>query len=1484
MNVTGHIFPSTVRGHSGLSIIPSPRWRLLLATCAFAVLLAACSCSLWPWSTESPLPALYKATNGDDWSNNAGWLSDKPLGEWYGVSTDTQGRVIRLDLRNNNLSGSIPPEIGQLTQLTRLYLSGNQLSGSIPPEIGQLTQLTRLHLSDNQLSGSIPPEIGQLTQLKGLDLGGHPIKKGPTIGSLAELFGFSVPVIGDATLVLEVDDNNQFSGNIPPEMGRLTQLERLILGGSDLTGCIPDALRRVKVNDLDDLNLLDCGSDTSAISADRAALAAFYEATGGVGWSSNAGWLSDEPLGEWAGVTTDRRGRVVWLGLRNNGLTGSIPPEVGQLTQLKGLSLGGNQLTGSIPPEIGQLTQLTELHLWGNWLGGSIPPEVGRLTKLTGLWLQGNQLSGSIPPEIGQLTQLTELYLRNNNLSGSIPPEIGQLTQLTLLYLVGNQLSGSIPPEIGQLTQLTGLYLEDNQLSKAETEVGRLTLRTEFRGNRFSGSIPPEMGQLTQLRRLVLGGNDLTGCIPDALWLIVPYDLDELNLHYCGSDGDRAILESFYEATNGDEWGNSTGWLSDKPLGEWAGVTTDRRGRVVRLILSENQLTGSIPPEIGTLENLERLYLPRNRLTGSIPPEIGTLENLKGLRLHNNQLTGSIPPEIGTLEKLYLLNLSGNQLTGGIPPEIGTLVNLVWLNLSGNRLTGCIPDALRRVGRNDLDEMDLPDCGTGARDTSPTPAPTPTPTPTGDRAALTAFYHATNGDGWAFNRGWLSDKPLDQWHGVATDAQGRVVGLDLFGNRLSGSMPPEIGALENLEVLVLHNNRLTGSIPPEIGTLENLERLSLSRNRLTGCIPDALRRVGRNDLYRIDLPDCGAGASVADDRAALTATPAPTPGAEPTATPTSSDVSSPTTAIPSPTPTSSPTSTPTPAPTHTPIPSRTAEDWAALAAFYEATNGDEWRNNDGWLSDKPLDEWHGVETDARGRVVGLDLFGNRLSGSMPPEIGALENLEELDLRNNQLTGSIPPEIGALENLEELLLYDNQLTGTIPPEIGTLENLERLSLSRNRLTGCIPDALRRVGRNDLYRIDLPYCGAGASVADDRAALTAFYHATNGDGWAFNRGWLSDEPMGRWYGVTTDGDGRVADLDLSRNGLTGSIPPEIGALEKLEDLDLDNNGLTGSIPPEIGALEKLEELDLRNNQLTGSIPPEIGTLENLEWLRLDDNQLTGSIPPEIGALENLEELWLDDNQLTGSIPPEIGTLENLDWLDLSGNQLTGCIPDALRRVRRNGLDEIDLPDCGAGARDTSPTPAPTHTPIPSTTPTPTPTPTGGRAALTAFYHATNGDGWSINRGWLSDKPLDQWHGVTTDAQGRVVELDLSGDGLTGSIPPEIGQLTKLSRLSLSRNDLTGSIPPEIGLLTELNWLYLSLNDLTGSIPLEIGQLTQLKGLVLWQNQLSGSIPLEIGQLTELILLSLGGNQLSGCIPGQLQRVRTNDLDELGLPDCR
>jgi hypothetical protein len=199
------------------------------------------------------------------------------------------------------------------------------------------------------------------------------------------------------------------------------------------------------------------------------------------------------------------------LYLLRNQLTG-LPTEISQLTQLQLLDLDGNQLA-SFPPEISQLSQLQRLNLRANRLA-SLPAELGQLSELRGLDLAGNRLT-SFPAELGQLCMLRVLALRGNQLTG-LPAELGQLSELRELHLSNNQLS-SLPREVGQLTRLERLDLENNQLSSLPAELGRLTrlARLDLGQNQLS-SLPAELGQATELQQLGLDGNPIALADPDA--------------------------------------------------------------------------------------------------------------------------------------------------------------------------------------------------------------------------------------------------------------------------------------------------------------------------------------------------------------------------------------------------------------------------------------------------------------------------------------------------------------------------------------------------------------------------------------------------------------------------------------------------------------------------------------------------------------------------------------------------------------------------------------------------------------------------------------------------------------------------------------------------------------------------------------------------------------------------------------------------------
>jgi len=479
-------------------------------------------------------------------------------------------------------------------------------------------------------------------------------------------------------------------------------------------------------------NTFDCSTVTEISQSECAALVDFYNATGGPGWLDNSNWLQNNTPCSWQGPTFNPAGwvgvrclfgNVTWLTLSANGLAGTIPPAITNLTNLGYLALDDNQLQGVLPPALGQLNFLRFLYLGSNHFSGSIPVEVGNLTNLQTLSLHGNYLTGAIPAQLGALSQLEALYLHNNRLQGSIPPTLGNLTNLAVLRLDQNQLSGPLPPELTNLTKLTFLTLNNNQL-QGELPAGleRLTnLKTlHLDNNQLQGALPTALGQLTYLESLSLANNRFTGALPTTLGQL--RNLKELYL----SDnqlsgplppelGQLTRLSTLFLYRNG-----FTGAIPPQ-LGDLT--------MLVHLVLQENQLQGPIPPALGKLTNLRTLHLGNNQLSGPLPVELGVLTQLTQLKLHNNHLSGELPTvlgnlthlteltvaenglsgilpvALGNLTELRLLDLHSNQFSGAVPPELGKLVNLRNFYLHNNGLRGALP--LGMVNMRDLVEVKL---------------------------------------------------------------------------------------------------------------------------------------------------------------------------------------------------------------------------------------------------------------------------------------------------------------------------------------------------------------------------------------------------------------------------------------------------------------------------------------------------------------------------------------------------------------------------------------------------------------------------------------------------------------------------------------------------------------------------------------------------------------------------------------------------------
>ena len=382
---------------------------------------------------------------------------------------------------------------------------------------------------------------------------------------------------------------------------------------------------------------------------------------------------------------------VININLTNSGLTGEIPPEIGDLIYLRVLKLNYNELTGPIPSEIGNLTDLFDLELMYNNLSGPIPDELWTLTNLKQLRIQKNQFTGPIPPEIGDLTELTHLYLYGNQFTGPIPSEIGDLTNVVKFHINNNQFSGLIPETICNMNV------------------------TWYNPHSFD-----------------ISGNQLVPPYPNCVSNFVEYQYsEECESNYlfngiCTEQSDLDVLQQFIdnssETINMEMDDNNNGLIEPIELGTqwWVG------GRLAELNcnydlanefpLDDLGLSGNIPSEIGNLESMEFLWLEDNQLTGPIPSGIGNLEHLKYLILQYNQISGPIPSEIGNLSNLEILKLDNNQLTGFIPDSICNLTLQFhgWNNLFGenfavynNQLCPPYPDCVDEyVGLQDTTNCD----------------------------------------------------------------------------------------------------------------------------------------------------------------------------------------------------------------------------------------------------------------------------------------------------------------------------------------------------------------------------------------------------------------------------------------------------------------------------------------------------------------------------------------------------------------------------------------------------------------------------------------------------------------------------------------------------------------------------------------------------------------------------------------------------------
>ncbi|KAJ6357492.1 hypothetical protein OIU78_005359 [Salix suchowensis] len=322
--------------------------------------------------------------------------------------------------------------------------------------------------------------------------------------------------------------------------------------------------------------------------------------------------------GGWAGIKC-AQGQVIVIQLPWKGLGGRITEKIGQLQQLRKLSLHDNVIGGSIPQELGFLPNLRGVQLFNNRLSGSIPPSLGSCPLLQTLDLSNNLLTGSIPFSLANSTKLFRLNLSHNSLSGLIPVSLTRSSSLIFLDLQYNNLSGAIPNSWGA-TQKKSNFLPLQHLSLSH--------------NFFSGRIPASLGNLRELQEISVSHNQINGAIPVEI----------------GGLSRLRALDLSNNAINGS--------LSD---------SLSNISSLVLLNLENNYLDNQIPEAIGRLQNLSVLNLKRNQFGGHIPATIGNISTLTQLDLSQNNLSGEIPDSLSDLNNLNAFNVSYNNLSGPSP-------------------------------------------------------------------------------------------------------------------------------------------------------------------------------------------------------------------------------------------------------------------------------------------------------------------------------------------------------------------------------------------------------------------------------------------------------------------------------------------------------------------------------------------------------------------------------------------------------------------------------------------------------------------------------------------------------------------------------------------------------------------------------------------------------------------------------------------------
>ncbi|KAF7825006.1 receptor protein-tyrosine kinase CEPR2 [Senna tora] len=525
---------------------------------------------------------------------------------------------------------------------------------------------------------------------------------------------------------------------------------------------------------------------------------------------------SDSPC-DFYGITCDPfSGKVTRISLQNKSLSGVISPSISVLQSLRVLSLPLNFISGKLPFEISNCSNLRVLNLTGNEMVGAIPDFSG-LRNLKVLDLSANYFSGRIPTWIGNLTGLVSLGLGENEyIESEIPETLGNLKNLTWLYLGGSHLRGEIPESIYEMEALETLDISRNKISGTLSR-SILKLRNIYKielfSNNLTGQIPVELANLTKLQEIDISMNNMYGRLPELIGSmknLVVFQLYENNFsgeipsgfadmqHLIGF----SIYRNNFTGTIPENFGRFSPLESiDISENQFSGDFPKflcENNKLRFLLALQNNFSGDLPESYVTCKSLVRFRISRNRLSGKIPNELWALPFVEIIDLVDNNFGGDISPEIRFSSSLSQLFLVNNRFSGKLPSELGKLMNLEKLYLSNNNFSGEIPPeigALKQLSSLHLEEN-----------------------------SLSGLIPAELGN------------------------CARLVDLNLAWNSLTGNIPQSVSLMSSLNSLNLSGNELTGSVPKSLVSMK-LSSIDFSQNQFSGMIPSGLLIIGGDKAF-----------------------------------------------------------------------------------------------------------------------------------------------------------------------------------------------------------------------------------------------------------------------------------------------------------------------------------------------------------------------------------------------------------------------------------------------------------------------------------------------------------------------------------------------------------------------------------------------------------------------------------------------------------